>query len=82
MGVRIPTLEELEYRIRRDIEHYGGILPERVSIAWGGYLAGLLEWGLLSVPAHHQVANMLPNVDDHPVYAIMLGRDGPDGPPL
>ncbi len=60
MGVRIPTLEELEYRIQRDIEHYGGILPERVSIAWGGYLAGLLEWGLLPASSYNTVADMLP----------------------
>lgn len=68
------TLEELRSRIGREIQHYNGILPERVTIAWDGYLAALIEWGLLSVKDHGTLVDLLPKVEDNPVVDILLGR--------
>jgi hypothetical protein len=31
-----PTLEELNFRLQREITHLGGVMPERVAIAWEG----------------------------------------------
>lgn len=70
-----PTKSELERRIGSDILHYKGDLPERVAIAWSGYIAALLEWGLLSVGEHDALHALLPAVGNDPVYDIMLGRN-------
>jgi hypothetical protein len=42
--------EELLQRIQRDIVSYSDVLPERVAIAWRGYLAALIEWESLTQP--------------------------------
>jgi hypothetical protein len=66
---------ELEQRIEADIAHFGGVLPVPYAIAWRGYLAGLLEWGVLDVAAYDGVLELLPAVSDDPAVAILRGRD-------
>ena len=66
---------ELIDRIRGDIDHFGGTLPEQFAIAWRAYLAGLLEWGVLDIPAYDSLTKLLPNVPDDPAVAILRGRD-------
>ena len=70
-----PTLNELRTRIHRDIDLFGGALPERCALVWDGYLAALLEWGLLSPSDDFALQAMLPRCDDNPVVSILLGRD-------
>ena len=74
-----PTVEELQQRISRELSHFGGVLPERVAIAWDGYIAALLEWDLLTPAEHSRLADLLPQIPDNPVLAIFLGRS--DAPP-
>jgi hypothetical protein len=69
-----PTLEELKDRLHQEITHFGGLMPERVAIAWDGYVAALLEWNLITPTEHQEVLTMLPEVPDNPVMAIFLGR--------
>ncbi|MBK8170376.1 MAG: hypothetical protein IPK60_08510 [Sandaracinaceae bacterium] len=69
-----PTLGELTERLQKDIDHYGGSLPERVAIAWEGYRAALLEWDLISISDHAHLRGMLPHIHDDPVVKILLGR--------
>jgi hypothetical protein len=69
-----PTLQELTDRIQSEIDHFGGILPERVALVWDGYLAALLEWGLITPSEHKELSDMLPEIPDNPVMAIFLGR--------
>jgi hypothetical protein len=72
---------ELEHRIKVDVAHYHGSLPERVAIAWRGYLAALLEWSVISISAHDRLRGMLPEIENDPVTDIMLGRcEGPSQP--
>jgi hypothetical protein len=66
---------ELTGRIRADESHFGGTLPERFAIAWRGYLAGLLEWGVIDPPTHTALSALVPPVDDDPATAILQGRD-------
>jgi hypothetical protein len=66
---------ELAERIRADESHFGGMLPERFAIAWRGYLAGLLEWGVIDPPAYTELSALLPPVDDDPATAILRGRE-------
>ncbi len=68
-----PTVEEIRRRIRRHIDHYGGHLPEPLVDAWDGYLAALIEWGLVSVSDHKQLVDLLPPRDDSPATTILLG---------
>lgn len=69
-----PTLDELKDRLQQELTYYGGVIPERVAIAWDGYFAALLEWNLISPAEHHVVSEMLPEIPDNPVIAIFLGR--------
>jgi hypothetical protein len=70
-----PTFEELEHRIRRDIDHFEGNLPETYAIAWYGYLAAMIEWGLLSPSDHGKLTSMLPMLLENPATSILLGRE-------
>jgi hypothetical protein len=69
-----PTFEELASRIQKDIDFFEGNLPERFAIAWSGYLASLIEWGLISIQDHYQLIQMLPFIEDNPATAILTGR--------
>jgi hypothetical protein len=70
-----PTLNELTQRIRRDIAFFGGAMPERTALAWNGYIAALIEWGLISVAEHKSLRDMLPRIEDDPAVTILLGRE-------
>jgi hypothetical protein len=70
-----PTQGELEERIRRDLDHFNGNLPERSALVWHGYLAALIEWGLISPGVHGHLTAMLPLLPDNPAVDILLGRE-------
>jgi hypothetical protein len=72
-----PTVEGVRLRIEKEFEHFGGSLPERVAIAWDGYLAALIEWGLISASDHQRLSAMLPKVEDNPVVATFLSHSEP-----
>ncbi len=67
--------EELRQRIKKDIAHFQGQLPERYAIAWGGYLAALLEWSVIDIPTYDDLSSLLPQVGDDPAAEILRGRD-------
>jgi hypothetical protein len=70
-----PMVAELRERIEEDARRYGGTLPREAAVAWGGYLAGLIEWDVLSVAEHERLCRLLPPVDDSPVLHILIGWD-------
>ena len=70
-----PTFQEMKDRIQTELHHFGGTLPERVALVWDGYLAALIEWGLLTPSEHKELSNMLPSIPDNPVIEILLGRE-------
>jgi hypothetical protein len=67
---------ELTARIDADRRHHGGELPERTVIAWRGYLAGMLEWGVLDPPLYERLISALPPTPDDPAVEILRGRSG------
>ena len=71
-----PTFAELEKRICEATAHHGGSLPRDAAIAWSGYLAALIEWGLISVNEHSRLLCLLPTIADNPTTQILLGYDG------
>jgi hypothetical protein len=72
-----PKPSELAGRIHADIDHYGGVIPQAVAIAWHAYLSALLEWSLLDVADCDALLKLLPEIQGavNPVFDIMMGRD-------
>jgi hypothetical protein len=68
-----PTFEELHKRIWENLMHYSGPTLMRAALVWDGYLAALIEWGLISPHEHKQLLRLLPTIEDSPVIRIMLG---------
>jgi hypothetical protein len=66
---------ELSDRIQADIDHFGGVLPERTAISWRGYLAAMLEWNLISVAEYDALLACIPPVNGDPAIAILMGRE-------
>ncbi len=66
--------EELRFRLSAELNYHQGLPPERTVLAWRGYLAAMLEWQLLPQESYDQLARQLPDIEDDPVIAILLGR--------
>ncbi|MDF3823306.1 hypothetical protein P3G55_25710 [Leptospira sp. 96542] len=55
-----PTEEELRNRITRQIEWRGS--TNEVALIWHGYLAALLEWGVIEEDVFKNISALLPDV--------------------
>jgi|GEM_PF-1077417 len=55
-----PTEEELRNRITRQLEWRGS--TDEVVLIWHGYLAALLEWGVIEVHVFKSLSALLPQV--------------------
>lgn len=55
-----PLEEELRNRILRQLEWRSS--SEAVALIWHGYLAGLMEWGLLEIEVCDRLRALLPEV--------------------
>lgn len=64
--------------VAEDARRCGGTLSREAAIAWQGYLAGLIEWDVLSMGEHERLCRLLPSVDDSPVTYILLGPEAGD----
>jgi hypothetical protein len=76
MRTALQIYEELKHRIQADITAFNGTLPEKYSIAWQGYLAGLVEWKVITFPFYCQLEKLLPEVTEpNPIVTIFSGRE-------
>ena len=55
-----PTEEELRNRITRQLKWRG--TGDAVALIWHGYLAGLMEWGLIEVHVFDRLKTLLPQI--------------------
>ncbi|MBF6025032.1 hypothetical protein IU514_13455 [Lysobacter niastensis] len=55
-----PRIEELQRRIAAQLERHGD--EDEVIHLWCGYLAALLEWGLIGDDAYNAASALLPRV--------------------
>lgn len=78
--VQIPTEEELTDRITSHLARASGRAD--VVHAWLGYLAGLSEWGLISLATHGRLVDLFPPGDRRAVVEIALGHYADDHPDL
>ncbi len=68
--------KNVRYRIEEQIQFFGH-LPERNTIAWGGYLAALFEKGLLDYPHYRELIGLLPKLTmPNPVDDIFIFDPG------
>jgi hypothetical protein len=74
----LPTLAELQDRVRQSAAYYGGSLTTEAGLVWDGYFAALLEWRLISVRDHEALVKMLPQIPDNPVIRVFLGWEQDD----
>jgi hypothetical protein len=67
---------QLEHCIRLDLARTKGGFEESDTLMWSGYLAGLLEWGVLDSPLmHRQLQELLPPRSyPDPIRVLLLGR--------
>ncbi len=63
----VPTEEELANRIVRQLSWRN---TETVALIWRGYLAGLLEWGLIEVSTYGRLSKLLPKVGGKALYEL------------
>jgi hypothetical protein len=70
-----PTVEEFMMRIPRHLEHRHN--NDAVNLLWHGYLAGLMEWGMLSPDEYHGLRVLLREIGEDERREIFLGLDGP-----
>ncbi len=77
-----PTEEELRNRILRQLEWRDS--SDTVALIWHGYLAALLEWGVIEVPIFERLSVILPSVGEkswwnyHWMNQLLLIRSGID----
>ena len=73
MTVMIPEKDELRYRI---VDHLRA-RPDNptVSAVWYGYLAGLLEWGVLEINDHAELVELLSDCGIEETNEASLGPD-------
>lgn len=72
----VEKIKRLEVRIKADLSYFQGQMPERIAIAWAGYLTALVEWGNIDLLTHKKLDSLLPRVSEpDPIESILLGRD-------
>jgi hypothetical protein len=52
-----------------------------VAAVWNGYLAGLVEWGLIDGNVHSRLSNLVPKPGSTEMVEIMLSPDYVDAHP-
>ena len=66
-------LDNVRFRIQEQIDYFGGVLSERHAIAWGGFLAALLEEGILDYPHYIELTDMLPKIPEpNPIADVFI----------
>jgi hypothetical protein len=69
---------ELRGRIGDSVRVYGEPLPREMAVAWHGYLAAALEWGLLSAAQHGELSGLLPAPPGDFIAHVFLGAEEGD----
>ncbi|MBA4032002.1 MAG: hypothetical protein C0478_14080 [Planctomyces sp.] len=67
------SVSELRDRFAECARHYGGLIPHDAGLVWDGYIAALLEWRLITVMKHDELAALLPQKPGNPVLGVFLG---------
>jgi hypothetical protein len=69
-----PTKAELLGRIIPHVKHHHD--SEAIILLWKGYLAALMEWGMLTSDDYHDIDNALGDVHEDLRREVFLGFPG------
>jgi hypothetical protein len=70
----LPTKEEIEKRMTAHLEHRGN--SDTVHLLWKGYLAALMDWGILRPDDYHDLNDLLNDVGEEERRELFLGVSG------
>lgn len=70
-----PVIAELRARLKTAKDSSNN--DDRVACCWQGYLAALLEWGLISINDHKSLSEIIPSQEPDPSYEIFVGYEEP-----
>jgi hypothetical protein len=70
----MPKKSELRDRIIKHLAYRNN--SEQAQLLWKGYLAGLMEWGLLSDVDYHELDNMIGDAAEEVRVEIFVGYPG------
>jgi len=59
------VFSEVKLRFEADVAHFDGQLSRDLTLAWGGYLAGMFEWGAIKLAQYVMVYKLLPKLELH-----------------
>ena len=79
-SVEIPSEDELRCRIINHLRR-SGPTPE-ITHLWVGYLAGLLEWGLIDHRTYIGLSRLFNRVNDGELYHLFADAPIPRGEPV
>jgi hypothetical protein len=65
------SFQELKKRLE-DVKS-GHTFDDRYACCWRGYLAALIEWGLISPNTHLELIKLIPIEEPDPSDSIFLG---------
>jgi len=63
-----------EIRLRIKASKAKGIFNEKLDCCWGGYLAALMEWGMISASDHASLLEEIKISEPNPTLEIFLGE--------
>ncbi|MFA5951346.1 MAG: hypothetical protein WC807_13785 [Hyphomicrobium sp.] len=66
-----PTIEELRKRMQEHLAYRKD--SDVVHLLWKGYLAALMEWGVLEGGDYHELNGVLKEVGEDELREIFLG---------
>jgi hypothetical protein len=66
-----PTVDELHNRIKEHLRHFSH--NDASNLLWRGYLAGLFEWGLLSLEDYDALKILPREVAEEEFQKLCLG---------
>jgi hypothetical protein len=69
-----PTKQELLSRMTGHIAHHND--DTTCKLIWKGYLAALMEWGLLQADDYHELNEVAGEVGQPEIIEIFLGYPG------
>ena len=66
----LPNFDELWNRLERSKGKE--VYDDRHACCWQGYLAALIEWGLIKPDEHKQLSELVPTSEPDPSLEIFL----------
>jgi hypothetical protein len=70
--MEIPTEEELRSRITRQLKWRAN--SDEVVLIWHGYLAGLMEWGIIELETYERLSELLPHKGNKVLAELFQGE--------